>query len=107
MTAAADASAIEARVGHYYEADGTYLVCREKVREYARAVQDYHPAHWDVAAAADLGYSGPGGAAESSRPLRPCAAAPPSARAHPHPLTRRAGISVAGREIRNAARLRV
>lgn len=35
---------------------GTYLVGREKVREYARAVQDYHPAHWDVAAAAALGY---------------------------------------------------
>jgi len=28
------------------------------VREYARAVQDYHPAHWDVDAAAELGYSG-------------------------------------------------
>lgn len=36
--------------------DGTYLVGREKIREYARAVQDYHPAHWDVAAAAKLGY---------------------------------------------------
>ena len=58
MTAAAEASAIESRVGHYYEADDTYVVGREKVREYARAVQDYHPAHWDVAAAAELGYSG-------------------------------------------------
>ena len=48
---------MEARVGHYYQMDGTYLVGREKVREYARAVQDYHPAHWDVAAAAELGYS--------------------------------------------------
>ena len=57
MTAAAEASALEARVGHYYQMDGTYLVGREKVREYARAVQDYHPAHWDVAAAAELGYS--------------------------------------------------
>ncbi|OBB61517.1 (R)-hydratase [Mycobacterium sp. 852013-51886_SCH5428379] len=37
--------------------DGTYLVGREKIREYARAVQDYHPAHWDVAAAAELGYA--------------------------------------------------
>jgi len=36
--------------------DDTYLVGREKLREYARAVQDYHPAHWNVAAAADLGY---------------------------------------------------
>ena len=45
MTAAAETSALEARVGHYYQADGTYLVGREKVREYARAVQDYHPKH--------------------------------------------------------------
>jgi acyl dehydratase len=57
MTAAAEASALEARVGHYYQMDGTYLVGREKLREYARAVQDYHPAHWDVDAAAELGYS--------------------------------------------------
>lgn len=57
MTAAAETSAIESRVGHYYQMGGTYLVGREKVREYARAVQDYHPAHWDVAAAAELGYS--------------------------------------------------
>jgi acyl dehydratase len=55
---AAEASEIESRVGHYYQAAGTYRVGREKVREYARAVQDYHPAHWDVAAAAELGYSG-------------------------------------------------
>ena len=58
MTAATKASALESRVGHYYQMDGTYLVGREKVREYARAVQDYHPVHWDVAAAADLGYPG-------------------------------------------------
>lgn len=57
MTAPAETSPIEARVGHYYQMDGTYLVGREKLREYARAVQDYHPAHWDVAAAAELGYS--------------------------------------------------
>ena len=57
MTAAAETSPIEARVGHYYQMDRTYVVGREKVREYARAVQDYHPAHWDVTAAADLGYS--------------------------------------------------
>jgi acyl dehydratase len=55
---AAETSALESRVGHYYQMDGTYLVGREKVREYARAVQDYHPAHWDVAAAAEMGYSG-------------------------------------------------
>ncbi|WP_046317337.1 fused (3R)-hydroxyacyl-ACP dehydratase subunits HadA/HadB [Mycobacterium sp. UM_Kg1] len=55
---AAQTSPMQARVGHYYQMDGTYLVGREKVREYARAVQDYHPAHWDVAAAAEMGYSG-------------------------------------------------
>ncbi len=58
MTTASEAPALEARVGHYYQMDGTYLVGREKVREYARAVQDYHPAHWDVGAAAESGYSG-------------------------------------------------
>ncbi|OBH05789.1 (R)-hydratase [Mycobacterium sp. E2699] len=58
MTAATEVSALESRVGHYYQMDGTYLVGREKVREYARAVQDYHPAHWDVDAAAELGYPG-------------------------------------------------
>jgi len=57
MTASAGAPALEARVGHYYQMDGTYLVGREKLREYARAVQDYHPAHWDVSTAVELGYS--------------------------------------------------
>ena len=57
MTAASETPDLESRVGHYYQMDGTYLVGREKVREYARAVQDYHPAHWDVDAAAKLGYS--------------------------------------------------
>ncbi len=56
--ATSDAPALEARVGHWYQMDGTYLVGREKVREYARAVQDYQPVHWDVDAAAALGYSG-------------------------------------------------
>ena len=58
MTAAAETTPLEDRVGHYYQMDDTYLVGREKVREFARAVQDYHPAHWDVAAAQKLGYSG-------------------------------------------------
>ncbi len=43
MTTSAETSALEARVGHHYQMDGTYLVGREKLREYARAVQDYHP----------------------------------------------------------------
>ncbi|TPG35257.1 fused (3R)-hydroxyacyl-ACP dehydratase subunits HadA/HadB [Mycolicibacterium hodleri] len=58
MTAAAEPSALELRVGHYYQMADTYRVGHEKVREFARAVQNYHPAHWDVAAAAELGYSG-------------------------------------------------
>jgi acyl dehydratase len=58
MTAPAETSTLESRVGHYYQKDDTYLVGREKLREYARAVQDYHPAHWDLAAAAELGYPG-------------------------------------------------
>jgi acyl dehydratase len=57
MTAAAEPLALEARVGHWYQMADTYVVGREKIREYARAVQDYHPAHWDVSAAAELGYS--------------------------------------------------
>lgn len=58
MTTASEAPDLQSRVGHFYQMDGTYLVGREKVREYARAVQDYHPAHWNTAAAAKLGYSG-------------------------------------------------
>jgi acyl dehydratase len=57
MTAEAEPLALEARVGHWYQMADTYVVGREKIREYARAVQDYHPAHWDVSAAAELGYS--------------------------------------------------
>src|ERR1700759_2984395 len=57
MTAAAEASALESRVGHYYQIDDAYQVGREKLREFARAVQNYHPAHWKLTAAAELGYS--------------------------------------------------
>ncbi|MEV0355281.1 fused (3R)-hydroxyacyl-ACP dehydratase subunits HadA/HadB [Nocardia sp. NPDC050697] len=45
-------------VGYRYRADDFYEVGREKIREYARAVQDYHPAHWSEDAAAELGYRG-------------------------------------------------
>lgn len=58
MTAAAETPALEDRVGHWYQMDDTYLVGREKIREFARAVQDQHPAHWNVAAARQLGYPG-------------------------------------------------
>jgi acyl dehydratase len=58
MTAAAETSTLESRVGHYYQMEDTYLVGREKIREFARAVQDHHPAHWNVDAAKNLGYPG-------------------------------------------------
>lgn len=45
-------------VGHRYRTDDYYEVGREKIREYARAVQDFHPAHWSEDAAGDLGYAG-------------------------------------------------
>ncbi|WP_067691370.1 fused (3R)-hydroxyacyl-ACP dehydratase subunits HadA/HadB [Nocardia jejuensis] len=38
--------------------DDYYEVGREKIREYARAVQDFHPAHWSEDAVDELGYSG-------------------------------------------------
>ncbi|OZE81181.1 acyl dehydratase [Rhodococcus sp. 15-649-1-2] len=47
-----------AMVGHHYTVDHAYEVGREKVREYARAVQDWHPAHHDEDAAKGLGYDG-------------------------------------------------
>ena len=58
MTTAPEPHALMERVGHYYKADHLYSVDCTKVLEYARAVQDYHPAHWDDDAAAALGYSG-------------------------------------------------
>lgn len=47
----------ERMVGHHYRVDDPYEVGREKVREYARAVQDYHPVHWDENIAAEYGYA--------------------------------------------------
>ncbi|WP_058855067.1 fused (3R)-hydroxyacyl-ACP dehydratase subunits HadA/HadB [Nocardia jinanensis] len=47
-----------AMVGHHYRVDDYYEVGREKVREYARAVQDSHPAHWDEDVALEFGYDG-------------------------------------------------
>ncbi|WP_063043781.1 fused (3R)-hydroxyacyl-ACP dehydratase subunits HadA/HadB [Nocardia pseudovaccinii] len=39
-----------------YRCDDYYEVGREKIREFARAIQDVHPTHWDDTAAATLGY---------------------------------------------------
>ncbi|WP_280243886.1 fused (3R)-hydroxyacyl-ACP dehydratase subunits HadA/HadB [Nocardia abscessus] len=45
-------------VGRRYTAADHYEVGREKIRDFARAVQDFHPAHWDDGAARELGHSG-------------------------------------------------
>lgn len=46
------------KVGHHYRAEDYYEIGREKVREYARAVHDYHPVHWHEDAAQEFGYEG-------------------------------------------------
>ncbi|WP_433759616.1 fused (3R)-hydroxyacyl-ACP dehydratase subunits HadA/HadB [Nocardia sp. CA-135398] len=43
-------------VGQVYRIHDHYEVGREKIREFARAVQDFHPAHWDDTAAHTVGY---------------------------------------------------
>ncbi|MBW4096426.1 MAG: MaoC family dehydratase [Acidobacteria bacterium] len=43
--------------GRNYPAGGTYVVGREKIREFALAVKATHPAHFDVSAAQELGYA--------------------------------------------------
>ncbi|WP_159849620.1 fused (3R)-hydroxyacyl-ACP dehydratase subunits HadA/HadB [Nocardia sp. CY41] len=45
-------------VDHRYRSTFRYEVEREKIREFARAVQDSHPAHRSEAAAAELGFPG-------------------------------------------------
>ncbi|WP_330256333.1 fused (3R)-hydroxyacyl-ACP dehydratase subunits HadA/HadB [Nocardia sp. NBC_00565] len=45
-----------AMVGRRYRMADHYEVGREKIREFARAVRDFHPAHWNEDAAGDLGY---------------------------------------------------
>ncbi|WP_040778121.1 fused (3R)-hydroxyacyl-ACP dehydratase subunits HadA/HadB [Nocardia pneumoniae] len=57
-TAVNPADQARALVDHRYRSAVPYQVEREKIREFARAVQDYHPAHWSEAAAAELGFPG-------------------------------------------------
>jgi acyl dehydratase len=47
-----------AMVGYHYRVDDYYEVGREKVREYAKAVQDLNPVHWNEDAAREYGYDG-------------------------------------------------
>ncbi|MFI7000868.1 fused (3R)-hydroxyacyl-ACP dehydratase subunits HadA/HadB [Nocardia sp. NPDC050175] len=49
---------VRALVDGRYRSTTPYTIAREKIREFARAVQDYHPAHWSEGAAADLGFAG-------------------------------------------------
>ncbi len=44
-------------VGRVYAPSPPYLVCREKIREFASAVGDANPAYHDVAAAQALGHA--------------------------------------------------
>ncbi|MGV9817060.1 fused (3R)-hydroxyacyl-ACP dehydratase subunits HadA/HadB [Nocardia xishanensis] len=47
-----------ALVGRHFRLADHYEVGREKIREFAQAVQDYHPAHWSEDTAAAFGYDG-------------------------------------------------
>ncbi|PXX70721.1 acyl dehydratase [Nocardia tenerifensis] len=49
---------VRALVDRRYRSTTPYTVSREKIREFAGAVQDYHPAHWSEDAAAELGFPG-------------------------------------------------
>ncbi|MEU2175674.1 fused (3R)-hydroxyacyl-ACP dehydratase subunits HadA/HadB [Nocardia sp. NPDC019219] len=51
-----DAAVPASMVGRRYRSSDHYVVEREKIREYARAVRNRHPAHRSEDAAADLGY---------------------------------------------------
>src|SRR5262245_7846871 len=43
-------------IGTHYRYPDYFAVGREKIREFARAVKDEHPAHYDEEAAAEFGY---------------------------------------------------
>jgi acyl dehydratase len=43
-------------IGTHYRYHDRFVVGREKIREFAKAVHDQHPAHHDEAVAAELGY---------------------------------------------------
>ena len=43
-------------IGTHYRFPDRFVVGREKIREFAESVKDTHPAHYDLAAANELGY---------------------------------------------------
>lgn len=47
---------VRAMIGRSYRIDNVYEVGAAKVSEFAKAVQDFHPAHFDNDAAGELGY---------------------------------------------------
>lgn len=49
---------IHPTVGRRYTTADHYEVGREKIRDFARAVQDFHPVHWDDSRARALGHAG-------------------------------------------------
>ncbi|MFC9877559.1 fused (3R)-hydroxyacyl-ACP dehydratase subunits HadA/HadB [Nocardia salmonicida] len=53
-----DSVAASSTLGQSYRTSDCYVVGREKVREFARAVQDDHPVHHCEQAAVDRGYGG-------------------------------------------------
>ncbi|MGW4249655.1 FAS1-like dehydratase domain-containing protein, partial [Nocardia sp. NPDC004722] len=55
-TATAGAEQALALVGRHYRCTRTFPVDRVRIREFAHAVQAFHPAHWHEAAAARLGF---------------------------------------------------
>ncbi|MEU2038649.1 fused (3R)-hydroxyacyl-ACP dehydratase subunits HadA/HadB [Nocardia niwae] len=55
-TAVNPADQARSLIDHRYRSTFRYEVEREKIREFARAVQDSHPAHRSEAAAAELGF---------------------------------------------------
>ncbi|WP_454197120.1 fused (3R)-hydroxyacyl-ACP dehydratase subunits HadA/HadB [Nocardia sp. Marseille-Q1738] len=55
-TAMDPAEGAQSAVGRRYRTTGHYTVGREKIREFAQAVQDYHPMHWAEDVVSDYGY---------------------------------------------------
>ncbi|GAB2514224.1 (R)-hydratase [Nocardia heshunensis] len=55
-TPTAGAEQALALVGRHYRCSRTFPVERVRIREFARAVQAFHPAHWHESAAARLGF---------------------------------------------------
>ncbi|MFD4462040.1 fused (3R)-hydroxyacyl-ACP dehydratase subunits HadA/HadB [Nocardia sp. NPDC058480] len=58
LDSSGDSDTSSSLVGQSYRTSDCYVVGREKIREFARAVQDGHPVHQTEEAAADYGYAG-------------------------------------------------